>query len=169
MVSSTTLTSTMVSSTTVPSTMVVNLGSCSVIFTQWPVRDSDQGTLVLIYPRSCASSKLSLFCFGTFVLGFYHQPRPRLFLFSAKRQKFSLTIHFHKYHISLLLRAKFPATRGGIFSWWVLGGHLRTGHSRRHPTPGLVGSRPSLARGSQEETEIWEIRSCMQTMVVGKR
>ena len=51
----------------------------------------------------------------------------------------------------------------------AIGGHLGTGHSRRHPTPGLVGSRPSLARGSQEETEIWEIRSCMQTRVVGKR
>ena len=40
----------------------------------------------------------------------------------VKGRKFSLTIHFHKYHISLLLRASFPATRGGIFSWWPLVG-----------------------------------------------
>ena len=150
------------------------MGSCSVIFTQWPVRDSDQGTLVLIYPRSCASSKLSLFCFGTFVLGFYHQPHPRLFLFSmifSKRQKAKVFTYNPFPQIS-----HFPSAQGkfsGHARWHFLmvaiGGHLGTGHSRRHPTPGLVGSRPSLARGSQEETEIWEIRSCMQTMVVGKR
>ena len=85
-----------------------------------------------------------------------------ILLVYAFSTKFSLSIPFHKYHISRLLRASGLRARA---RWHFHMVGRRPGQSKRHPTPGLVGSRPGLAPGSREETQIWEIRSRTRGMV----